>query len=94
MFAYTRIWDGVHFQGSRHPSFLPSLPSLSLSRLCGLELGIHVTANGPHDVDRVPDANLSAVLGRDLRQGKGGEGGGEDITFGFSPLSLRHGKIR
>ena len=41
-----------------------SLPCLSLSRLCGLELGIHLTANGPHDADadRGPDANLSAVL--------------------------------
>ena len=62
---------------------------LSLSRLCGLERGIHVTANGPHDgADRDADANLSAVLGRearDLWMGRGGEERtqSEAITFGF-----------
>ena len=68
MFAYIRAYGmGSIFKVA---GILP--PSLSLSRLCGLELGIHVTANGPHDdddVDRVPDANLSAVLGRDLSMG-------------------------
>ena len=77
------------------------LPYLSLSRLCGLELGIHVTANGPHDgveVDRVPDANLSAVLGAKSRFVDGKYRQPEDITFNFSflcpiPLSKLMGKI-
>ena len=71
-----------------------SLPCLSLSRLCGLELGIHLTANGPHD-DATPTAAQTQIYpwfsGVRFVDGKaskveGGKAQTEAITFGFSPL--------